>query len=418
VGGGGREHALTWKIAQSPHVEHVYAAPGNPGIARVATCVAIAADRSDQIAGFAERERVDLVIVGPEAPLVAGLADRLRERGLAVFGPSARAAAIEGSKAFAKALMARHGVPTARFATFTEPCRARAYCRDVGVQLVVKASGLAAGKGAIVCRTPLEADDAVADCMERRVFGAAGDTIVIEEFMEGEELSFFALCNGTSATTLAAAQDHKTAFDDDRGPNTGGMGAYAPVRLLDDAVERTILDTIVTPTIAALAADGAPYRGVLFAGLMLTKDGPKVVEFNCRFGDPECQAIMARLADDLVPSLLAAARGEPLPPPVASAGAAVCVVLASGGYPGGYRTGLVIEGLDAAEAIPGVQVFHAGTAAKDGAIVTAGGRVLGVTGVAGTIADALARAYDAVGAIRFDGMQYRRDIGRRALARD
>ncbi len=418
VGGGGREHALAWTIAQSPRVERVYAAPGNPGIARVATCLQISADRSDEIAAVAERERIELIVVGPEAPLVAGLADRLRERGFAVFGPSARAAAIEGSKAFAKALMARHGVPTARFATFTEPGAARAYCRELGAPLVVKASGLAAGKGAVVCRTRVDADDAIADCMERRVFGDAGDTVVIEEFLEGEELSFFALCNGASAVTLGAAQDHKTAFDDDRGPNTGGMGAYAPVRLLDDSLERTILDTIVMPTIAALAADGAPYRGVLFAGLMLTKEGPKVVEFNCRFGDPECQAIMARLTDDLVPSLLAAARGEPLPSPVASAGAAVCVVLASGGYPGRYRTGLPIHGLAEADAIPGAQVFHAGTAMKDGAIVTAGGRVLGVTGVAPTIADALARAYEAVGVIRFDGMQYRRDIGRRALARD
>jgi phosphoribosylamine--glycine ligase len=418
VGGGGRAHALAWKISQPPRVDRVYAAPGNPGIARVATCVPIAVDRSDELAALAERERVDLVVVGPEAPLVAGLADRLRERGLAVFGPSARAAAIEGSKAFAKALMARHGVPTARFATFTEPRGARAYSRELGAPLVVKASGLAAGKGAIVCRTLTDADDAVAECMERRVFGAAGDTVVIEEFLDGEELSFFALCNGTSATTLGVAQDHKTVFDDDRGPNTGGMGAYAPVRLLDNALEQTILDTIVTPTIAALAAEGAPYHGVLFAGLMLSKDGPKVVEFNCRFGDPECQPIMARLAGDLVPSLLAAARGEPLPAPMASAGAAVCVALASGGYPGAYGTGLPIHGLAEADAMPGVHVFHAGTALKDGAIVTAGGRVLGVTGVARTIAEALVRAYEAVGVIRFDGMHYRRDIGRRALARD
>ena len=418
IGAGGREHALAWKIAESPRVERLYAAPGNPGIARVARCLPIAADRSDDIVAFAERERVDLVVVGPEAPLVAGLADRLRERGLAVFGPSARAAAIEGSKAFAKTLMHRHGVPTARFATFTDARAARAFCRDLGVPLVVKASGLAAGKGAIVCRTQVEADDAVAECMERRAFGAAGDTVVVEEFLEGEELSFFALCNGTTAATLGAAQDHKTVFDDDRGPNTGGMGAYAPVGLLDDGLERTILDTIVRPTIAALLAEGAPYRGVLFAGLMITKDGPKVIEFNCRFGDPECQALLARLTGDLVPSLLAAAQGDPLPPPVAGAGAAVCVTLASGGYPGSYRTGLPIHGLADADARPGVRVFHAGTAVKDDAIVTAGGRVLGVTGMADTIADAIAHAYEAVALIRFEGMHYRRDIGRRALARE
>jgi phosphoribosylamine--glycine ligase len=308
-------------------------------------------------------------------------------------------------------------VPTARFATFTDARAARAYCRDHGAPLVVKASGLAAGKGAIVCPTLADAEEAVAACLERRAFGAAGDTVVVEEFLEGEELSFFALCNGTDAMTLDAAQDHKTVFDDDRGPNTGGMGAYAPVTVLDAALERTILDTIVRPTIAALGAEGAAYRGVLFAGLMLTKDGPKVIEFNCRFGDPECQAIVSRLTEDLVPSLLAASRGEPLLPALARAGAAVCVTLASGGYPGAYRTGLPVHGIDEAEAVPGVRVFHAGTAARDDTIVTAGGRVLGVTAVAGSIGDAIGRAYEAVGRIRFEGMHYRRDIGRRALAR-
>jgi phosphoribosylamine---glycine ligase len=417
VGGGGREHALAWKIVESPRVERVYAAPGNPGIARLAQCVPIAIDRPDELTAFAERERIDLVVVGPEAPLVAGLADRLRDRGLAVFGPSARAAAIEGSKAFAKALMDRHGVPTARFGTFTDARAARAYGRDLGAPLVVKASGLAAGKGAIVCRTLAEADEAVSECMERRAFGPAGDTVVIEEFLEGEELSFFAVCNGTAAVTLGAAQDHKTVFDDDRGPNTGGMGAYAPVTVLDDAMERIILDTIVRPTLGALAAEGAAYRGVLFAGLMLTKDGPKVIEFNCRFGDPECQVILARLTGDVVPSLLAAARGEPVPPTIASTGAAVCVTLASGGYPGPYPTGIPVHGIADADALPGVRVFHAGTAARGDTIVTAGGRVLGVTAAAGTIADAVARAYEAVGRIRFDGMHYRRDIGRRALSR-
>jgi phosphoribosylamine--glycine ligase len=418
VGAGGREHALAWKIARSPQVQAVYAAPGNPGIAQVARCVPIAVDRTDDLGRFAEREGIDLVVVGPEAPLVAGLADRLRERGLAVFGPGARAAAIEGSKAFANALMHEHGVPTARFATFTDPRAARAYGRELGAPLVVKASGLAAGKGAIICRTLAEADDAVTECMERRAFGAAGDTVVVEEFLEGEELSFFALCNGTEVMSVGAAQDHKTVFDDDRGPNTGGMGAYAPVRVLDEAMERTILDAIVRPTIAALAGQGAPYHGVLFAGLMLTKEGPKVVEFNCRFGDPECQAILSRLTGDLVPSLLAAARGEPFPAPVADAGAAVCVTLASGGYPGPYRTGVPIHGLAEAHARPGVFVFHAGTAAKDDAIVTAGGRVVGVTAVGDTVGHAIARAYDAIGLVRFDGMHYRRDIGRRALARE
>jgi phosphoribosylamine--glycine ligase len=415
VGGGGREHALAWKIAASPLVDAIHAAPGNPGIARHARCVPVRADDAGALVDLARRERIDLTVVGPEAPLVAGLADRLRAAGLSVFGPGARAAALEGSKAFAKALMARHGVPTARFATFDDAARARAFCRELGVPLVVKADGLAAGKGAIVCATLAEADEAIARCIERHAFGAAGDTVVIEEFLRGQEVSFFALVSGTDAAPLAAAQDHKTVFDDDRGPNTGGMGAYSPVPVFDGAMEKRVMETIVRPVIGAVAADGAPYHGVLFVGLMLTDDGPKVVEFNCRFGDPECQAIVARDPADLVPRLLAAARGEPLPPsPAEASAAAVCVTLASRGYPGAYPTGLPIEGVAEAEARPGVQVFHAGTAEREGRLVTAGGRVLGVTAVAPTLATAIARAYEAVARIRFDGMHYRKDIGRRA----
>ena len=417
VGGGGREHALAWKIAQSPRVTALFTAPGNPGIARHAVCVPLTADALDGLVAFARRERIDLTVVGPEAPLVAGLADRLLDAGLAVFGPIAPAAAIEGSKAFAKDLMARNVIPTARFATFDDPARARGYCREVGPPLVVKADGLAGGKGAIVCRTLADADEAVAECMERAAFGAAGAAVVVEEFLSGEEVSFFALANGADALPLAAAQDHKTVFDGDQGPNTGGMGAYSPVASFDAAMERRVMDTIVRPTIAALAKDGAPYRGVLYVGLMLTAEGPKVIEFNCRFGDPECQALVVRVPGDLVPLLVAAAHGGPWPevgpwPTRAS----VCVVLASGGYPGKYGTGAAIEGVESAETAPGVTVFHAGTALRDGRLVTAGGRVLGVTAVAGDLATAIARAYGAVGAIRFEGMHYRRDIGRRRPA--
>ena len=293
VGSGGREHALAWKIAQSPLVEQLWAAPGNPGIARHARCLDLVADDADGLVGFATGHGVDLVVVGPEAPLVAGLADRLRAAGLTVFGPGAAAAAIEGSKAFSKALMARAGVPTARFATFDDPAAARRYCRELGAPLVVKADGLAAGKGAIVCAGLDDADAAIGQCMERREFGAAGATVVVEEFMHGEEASFFALVSDKVAVPLDAAQDHKTVFDDDRGPNTGGMGAFAPAPPIDERMQVRVMREIVEPTVAALAAGGAPYRGVLYVGLMLTKEGPKVVEFNCRFGDPECQVMLA-----------------------------------------------------------------------------------------------------------------------------
>jgi len=407
VGGGGREHALAWKLAASPRVEVLFAAPGNPGIARHARCVPIAANRIEELAAFAERERIDLTVVGPEAPLVAGLADRFAERGLLALGPGRGAAAIEGSKAFAKAFMARHGVPTARFEAFDDPAEARRFCRRLGAPLVVKADGLAAGKGAIVCPTLEAADEAVAALMERRVFGEAGAVVVVEEFLRGEEVSFFGLANGRQVVALGAAQDHKTVFDDDRGPNTGGMGAYSPVPRVDAAMEARIMREIVEPTIAALAAEGRPYRGVLFAGLMLTESGPRVIEFNCRFGDPECQALVPRLRDDLVPLLPAAVEW--------SGDAAVCVTVASGGYPGSYRTGLPIDGVEAAESVPGVQVFHAGTAEREGRLVTAGGRVLGVTATAPSLKEAVARAYEAVGRIRFEGMHHRKDIGLKGL---
>jgi len=418
VGGGGREHALAWKLAQSPEVSGLYAAPGNPGIAEVAECVPIKADAIADLGAFAARERIDLTVVGPELPLTLGLADHFAERGLVVFGPSRAAAELEGSKVFAKQLFARYGIPTARFGVFDDPAKARDFVHDLGGRAVVKADGLAAGKGAIVCRDLAAAEQAIGDMLERRVFGEAGARVVVEELLEGEELSFFALTDGERICPLAAAQDHKAIFDDDRGPNTGGMGAYSPPPVLDATLARRILDGVIRPTVRAMAAEGRPYRGVLFAGLMLTAEGPKVLEYNVRHGDPECQTLVVRLAADLLPICRAVAEGQGLPETVAwRPEAAVCVVLASAGYPGSYPTGQPIAGLEAAGARPGVTVFHAGTARRDGRLVTAGGRVLGVTALGADIPAAIQAAYEAVGDIHFEGMHYRRDIGRRALAR-
>jgi phosphoribosylamine--glycine ligase len=418
VGGGGREHALAAALGASPDVESLWAAPGNPGIARHARTSPVAADAVDGLLELARRERIDFTVVGPEAPLVAGLADRFAEAGLLALGPTAAAARLEGSKAFAKALMARYGIPTARFETFADAAEARRHCARLGPPLVVKADGLAGGKGAIVCTTRDEAEAAVRALMEERIFGEAGATVVVEEYLRGEEVSFFALSNGEEALALGAAADHKAVFDGDRGPNTGGMGAYAPVPGFDAALEERVMAAIVRPTIAALAKEGAPYRGVLFVGLMLTAGGPRVLEYNCRFGDPECQVLVSRLADDLLPLLLAAARGEALPARLGwRSDSAVCVNLVSGGYPGRYPTGLPIEGLDRAEATEGVRVFHAGTAERDGRLVTAGGRVLSVTATAPRLAEAVRRAYAAAACISFQGMHYRRDIARRALDR-
>jgi phosphoribosylamine--glycine ligase len=418
VGGGGREHALAWKIAQSPRLGRLVAAPGNPGIARHAECAAVRDNEIDDLVALARRERADLVVVGPELPLSLGLADRLREAGLMVFGPSQAAARLESSKVFSKDLMARYGIPTARFKIFQDVAAARRFCRVLGAPLVVKADGLAAGKGAIVCRTLDEADGALRLFLEEGAFGAAGRTVVVEEFMEGEEASCFVVTDGTSALPFQAAQDHKTIFDGDRGPNTGGMGAYSPAPVLDAATDRRVMDEIVTPTIAAMAEEGAPYAGVLYVGLMITKDGPRVVEFNCRFGDPECQAILPRLDEDILPVFDAVARGRGLPASLRwRPESSVCVVLASRGYPAAPKVGDPISGLDDAGALPGVNVFHAGTARSDGSLVTSGGRVLGVQALGPDIRSAIALAYEAVDRIRFDGMQLRRDIGQRALGR-
>jgi len=418
VGGGGREHALAWKLAQSPRLTRLYAAPGNPGIAAHADCVPVRDTDLDGLVALARWERVELAVIGPEVPLSLGLRDRLSDAGVPVFGPSQSAARLESSKAFAKDLMARYGIPTARFRVFQDADAAKRFCRELGAPLVIKADGLAAGKGAMVCATLPEADAAIRLCLDEDAFGAAGRTVVVEEFMTGEEASFFVITDGASALPLPAAQDHKAIFDDDRGPNTGGMGAYTPAPVMDEAMTGRVMEEIVTPTLAAMAKEGAPYAGVLFVGLMIGPDGPRVVEFNCRFGDPECQAILPRLDEDILPVFEAVASGRGLPASLRwRREASVCVVLASPGYPGTPRAGLPIEGVEAAAALPGVNVFHAGTALRDGALLTAGGRVLGVQTLGGDIRAAMERAYDAVGRIRFEGMQFRHDIGRRALAR-
>ena len=418
VGGGGREHALAWKLAQSPKLTRLIAAPGNPGIARYGECLPLKDTAVEPLVALAARERIDLTVVGPELPLALGLADRFREARLPVFGPSAAAARLESSKVFAKDLLARHGIPTAHFQTFSEVEAARRYCRELGAPLVVKADGLAAGKGAIVCKSLDEADRALALCLEQRAFGAAGLRVVIEEFMVGEEASFFVLSDGVSALPLAAAQDHKTVLDDDQGPNTGGMGAYSPAPVVDEAMQERVMAEIVLPTIGAMRSEGVAFQGVLYVGLMITNEGPRVVEFNCRFGDQECQALLPRLDGDLLPLLAAAADGHGLPSSLRwRTDSSICVVLASRGYPGAYETGQTIRGLEEAESQTGVAVFQAGTTAGDGTLVTAGGRVLGVQALGRDISEAISRVYAAVGRIRFKGMHFRKDIGRKAVGR-
>jgi len=418
VGSGGREHALSWKLAASPQVETVYCAPGNGGTGAVATNVPIAATDLDGLARFARDESIDLTVVGPEAPLVAGIVDRFRAAGLAVFGPSAAAAQLEGSKAFAKQFMARHQIPTAAYATFTEVEPAVAYVRDHGAPIVVKASGLAAGKGVIVAATVAEAEQAVRAILADGAFGEAGAEVVIEACLVGEECSVIAITDGSALFTLPAAQDHKRIGEGDRGPNTGGMGAYCPAPVLTPALAKQVEREVLRPAVDGMRADGTPFTGVVYAGLMVSPDGLKVLEFNVRFGDPECQPLMASLGDDLYEVLAAAAAGTlaghaPHPRP----GAALTVVLAAAGYPGSYPKGDEITGIDEAEEDPKVVVFHAGTRLDGDRLVTHGGRVLGVTGLGATLAEAKERAYAACDRIHFAGKTLRHDIGARALFR-
>jgi phosphoribosylamine--glycine ligase len=418
IGDGGREHALCWKLAQSPSVSEVFCAPGNGGTGTVATNVAISAMDLDGILAFAQDTAVDLTVVGPEAPLVAGIVDRFQAAGLAVFGPTAAAARLEGSKAYAKAFMARHGIPTAAYATFTELEPALAYLRTQGAPIVVKASGLAAGKGVIVAQTVSEAEAAVRTIMGDRAFGDAGSEVVIEDCLVGEECSVLAITDGTHLFTLPAAQDHKAIGEGDTGPNTGGMGAYCPAPILTRELAARVERDVLRPVVDGMRSEGTPLTGVLYAGLMVVGGEPYVLEFNCRFGDPECQPLMASLENDLYAVLDAAVHGTLAGRhPIAMAGAALTVVMASQGYPGSYPKGRTIAGIDLAAAAPHTLVFHAGTRRDDSSLVTSGGRVLGVTGLGATLAEAQQRAYAACEQIHFDGAYYRRDIGAKALAR-
>ncbi len=417
VGGGGREHALCWTIAGSPLVEKLWCAPGNAGIEQDAECVDIGAEDIDGVLAFVGANKVDLVVIGPEAPLVAGLADKLGERGVRAFGPSAAAAILEGSKGFMKDLCTRHGIPTAAYGRFDEPAAAKAFIADQAVPIVVKADGLAAGKGVLICETIEAAEQAVDDMLTGGAFGAAGTEIVVEAFMEGVEASFFALVDGEYALPLASAQDHKRVGDGDTGLNTGGMGAYSPAPVVTEEIAETVMEKIILPTVRGMAEEGRPYKGVLYAGLMLTDDGPKLVEYNVRFGDPECQVLMARLKSDLVPAMVAACDGELKDFDLRwDDDAALTVVMASNGYPGAYEKGSMIGGLDAATDSEGVTIFHAGTALNDaGETVATGGRVLNVTATAPTIAEAQKRAYAAINKLDWPGGFCRRDIGWRAI---
>lgn len=431
IGSGGREHALAWKIRQSPLVKQVFCAPGNGGIGQDVISVALATH--DEIVAFCKKEAIDLVVVGPEIPLVEGLADILAEKNIPVFGPSAKAAQLEGSKGFTKDICRKYNIPTAGYKRFIDAdpvatgikrsfetkygpsANALAYVKEKGAPIVIKADGLAAGKGVTVAMTEKEASDAVNEIMGGR-YGNAGASVVIEDFLEGEEVSFFALTDGREAIEFGSAQDHKRAYDGDKGPNTGGMGTYSPAPIMSDALRRQVMDEIIHPTVRAMAKEGMPYKGVLFAGLMITKSGPKLIEYNVRFGDPETQSLMMRLDSDIVPALLACVHGDLDKVEIRfKSQAALCVVMAAKGYPGDYKKGSVIKGLDAAAGFANVKVFHAGTQLKDGNMTAIGGRALGVTVLADTIQAAQQLAYNAVDAIDWPEGFCRRDIGSKAI---
>ncbi len=418
IGSGGREHALAWKLAASPVLTKLYAAPGNPGMTQDAECVALDVSDHDAVVAFCREKGVDLVVVGPEAPLVAGLADALNAADIRVFGPSAAAARLEGSKSFTKELCDRYGIPTAAYGRFENALAARAYVREQGAPIVIKADGLAAGKGVTVAMTEDEAIAAIDECFDGS-FGEAGASVVVEEFLEGEEASFFCLCDGATALPFGTAQDHKRVGDGDTGPNTGGMGAYSPAPVLDEAILARTMAEIIEPTLKGMAEMGAPFTGVLYAGLMLTKDGPKLIEYNVRFGDPECQVLMMRLKEDLLALINAAVDGQ-----LAHVSArwrdeaALTVVLAANGYPASPEKGTAIRGLEAAAADENVEIFHAGTALKDGVLVANGGRVLNVTALGASVTEAQQNAYRAVDLIDWPEGFCRRDIGWRAVERE
>jgi len=416
IGGGGREHALVWKISQSPRAPQIYCAPGSAAIAALAECVAINPEQIDQLADFAVKEKIDLTVVGPELPLTLGIADHFESRGLCIFGPNKSAARLEGSKAFAKDLLAENDIPTAAFCTFTDAAAAKSYLAQQNSPYVIKADGLAAGKGVLICTSLQEAESAIDDILVAKTFGPAGDKVIIEEFLEGEEASFMVLTDGEHVLPLASSQDHKRVFDNDQGSNTGGMGAYSPAPVVTPAMHERILREVVAPLLAGLKKQNIRYRGVIYVGLMIGKDGPKVLEFNARFGDPECQPIMMRLKSDLIPLLEATIDGTlNQVQPEWYDDPAVCVVLTANGYPGAYQKGKEIHGLDKLKNWSDGFVFHAGTARHNDRWLTNGGRVLGVTARGRNIAAAVQEAYRGVSAISWDGMHYRKDIAQRAF---
>ncbi len=418
IGGGGREHAIVWKLSQSKLVDKIYCCPGNAGIAEMAQCIDVNQDDFQALLDFVKYEWIDLTIVGPEAPLSKGIVDIFEKEGRRILGPTKAAARLESSKAFSKDLMRSHGIPTAEYKVFTSHLHAEEYIRFKGTPIVIKADGLAAGKGVFIATTMDEAVDALKQIMKDRVFGAAGDRVLIEQCLQGEEASFMAFTDGKTIVPMVSSQDHKRIFDNDEGPNTGGMGAYSPAPVITGELETVVMEKIMRPTVKALKSEGITYKGILYAGLMIDNGKPYVLEFNCRLGDPETQPVLSRLQSDLMEiamaitdERLADVRIEWKKDP------AVCVVISSGGYPGKYHKGDVITGIGEANSIEGVHVFHAGTAFKDSNIVTAGGRVLGVTATGGSVSEAKSRAYKAIDKIRFEGMHFRKDIADRALNR-
>lgn len=416
VGSGGREHALVWKIAQSPMVKKVYCAPGNPGISEVAECVDINAENIEGLYSFALKKKIDLTVVGPEDVLVAGIVDRFKDGHLNIFGPNKRASVIEGSKVYAKTIMKKYGIPTADFKVFDDLKHAKKHISTCDFPLVIKADGLAKGKGVFVCKTLEEADRHIDDIMKEKIFGYAGERIVIEEFLSGEEVSILAITDGKTIVPLSSVQDHKAVYEGDKGPNTGGMGAYSPVPFVTDDLQSSIEENILVPIVHALKKENRPYKGVIYAGLMITNAGPKVLEFNARFGDPETQVLLMRMKSDLVPLLLSTVKNNIEEVEIEwHDGVSVCVIMASKGYPDKYEKGLPVFGLEAVKSVNNVQVFHAGTAIKDGKVVTNGGRVLGVTILERDLEKAQKNVYEAIKKLSFSGAHYRKDIGTKAI---